>query len=100
MSAPCMTRPQQIAIALGDVLTAEALHERLMTALNFPSFYGCNWDAFWDAITGLVALPHVLRMEGWTQLATRLPEDARILKTQLTRMQALFPHRAPRLELA
>ena len=95
-----MTRPQQIAIALGDVLTAEALHERLMTALNFPSFYGYNWDAFWDAITGLVAMPHVLRLERWQQLAARLPAEARVLQSLLTQMQALYPHRAPRLELA
>jgi len=95
-----MTRPQQIAIALGDVLTAEALHERLMTALGFPSFYGCNWDAFWDATTGLVPMPHVLRLEGWQHLVRHLPEDALVLKAQLTRMQALYPHRAPLLELA
>ena len=98
--ADAMTRPQQIAIALGDVLTAEALHERLMTALNFPSFYGYNWDAFWDAITGLVAMPHVLRLEGWQHLVRHLPEEALVLTAQLTRMQALYPHRAPLLELA
>ena len=93
--ADAMTRPQQIAIALGDVLTAEALHERLMTALNFPNFYGYNWDAFWDAITGLVPMPHVLRLEGWQHLVRHLPEEALVLKTQLTRMQALAPPSRP-----
>ena len=95
-----MTRPQAIAIALGNVLTADDLHVCLMTALNFPSFYGRNWDAFWDAITGLVPMPYELRLEGWQQLVTHLPDEALVLKTQLTRMQALYPRRAPRIELA
>ena len=26
------------------------LHERIRIALNFPDWYGKNWDAFWDMI--------------------------------------------------
>ena len=27
------------------------IHERIQTALQFPPYYGRNWDAFWDSLT-------------------------------------------------
>ena len=27
------------------------MHERIKTALQFPSYYRRNWDAFWDSLT-------------------------------------------------
>lgn len=27
------------------------MHERMKTALQFPPYYGRNWDAFWDSLT-------------------------------------------------
>lgn len=32
---------------------------------DMPEFYGMNWDAFWDVITGMVALPDYLILNGW-----------------------------------
>lgn len=26
------------------------IHQRIKKALNFPDYYGENWDAFWDCI--------------------------------------------------
>ena len=26
------------------------LHDRIRIAFNFPSWYGYNWDAFWDLL--------------------------------------------------
>ncbi|WP_268800413.1 barstar family protein [Pseudomonas huanghezhanensis] len=37
--------------------SAEELHCVLRGALGFPGWQGCNWDAFWDAITGLIEMP-------------------------------------------
>ncbi|WP_272971330.1 barstar family protein [Comamonas terrigena] len=68
-----MARAQQVVVTVGDVFKTEELHQRLMTALSFPGFYGRNWDAFWDAITGLVEMPHTLRLEGWQALKAHLP---------------------------
>ena len=29
----------------------QELHRRIKVALQFPDYYGGNWDAFWDSLT-------------------------------------------------
>lgn len=55
------------------------MHAAFASALGFPDFYGCNLDAFHDAITGLVVMPRTLVLRGWQQLRQRLPRDAAIV---------------------
>ena len=33
------------------------VHELIKNELELPDFYGCNLDALWDAITGLMYVP-------------------------------------------
>ena len=35
---------------LTDCKYWDELHERIKIALDFPDYYGKNWDAFWDCI--------------------------------------------------
>ncbi|WP_442961408.1 barstar family protein [Pseudomonas sp. BRG-100] len=67
--------------------SSEELHFFLKDALGFPEWYGCNWDAFWDAIMGLVEMPEHLKNSGWNTLSKRLPEDARLMHECLTEMK-------------
>ena len=30
------------------------MHLVIKEALDFPDYYGCNWDAFWDCLTDMV----------------------------------------------
>ena len=30
------------------------MHAVIWKALDFPDYYGCNWDAFWDCITDFI----------------------------------------------
>ncbi|MFJ5518048.1 barstar family protein [Streptomyces griseoluteus] len=46
-----------ITIDVSEVSDESALHLLLKQKLGFPDFYGMNWNAFWDAITGLRAVP-------------------------------------------
>ncbi|WP_328889208.1 barstar family protein [Streptomyces sp. NBC_00316] len=76
-----------------DVSTAtdeRELHAVLAQALRFPGFYGLNWAAFWDAITGLVQIPDHLRFEGWNQLSTRVPHGATMLRQALDQHQQQY----------
>lgn len=29
------------------------MHAVIKEALDFPDYYGCNWDAFWDCLTDM-----------------------------------------------
>ena len=35
---------------LTDVSDLEDLHNRIKKALDFPDYYGANWNAFWDCL--------------------------------------------------
>ena len=84
-------------IDLTAVQSGEQLHALLAKHLGFPSFYGHNWDAFWDAITGLVEIPALIHFMGWSGFAERLPADARQLRTCMDEFTAAHPtHHATR----
>ena len=93
-----MARREIVEMDLRFVQTAEQLHELLSDALGFPQWYGMNWDAFWDAITGLVEMPKKLRLVGWRGLTERLPRDAEIMRTCLDELIVEMPHLASEIE--
>ncbi|WP_405444822.1 CPCC family cysteine-rich protein [Streptomyces erythrochromogenes] len=80
---PAHDPARQVVIDVGPVRSERDLHEALERELGFPAFYGRNWDAFWDAITGLVAMPAHLRFTGWAELELREPSAAAVLRDQL-----------------
>jgi ribonuclease inhibitor len=93
-----MTRQQLVQIDLNEVMSANELHSTLRDALGFPGWYGCNWDAFWDAITGLVEMPVHLRISGWDALCKRLPKDAELMQKCFEEQSLEFPSLAPNVE--
>lgn len=95
-----MTRANQVVVNLGEAESSSDIHERLMQALGFPEWYGRNWDAFWDSITGLVEMPRALRFEGWADFEARLPCDAQLMKQCLAEMSAKYPEAAVSVEFA
>lgn len=95
-----MNRQALVTIDLSDINTARQLHAALASALGFPSFYGMNWDAFWDAITGLVDMPQQLELRGWPAFATRLPAEAAILQRILARLAQDMPAQAAQVRYA
>ena len=89
-----MHRPDLVTIDLGNINSPRQLHAALAAALGFPSFYGMNWDAFWDAITGLVDMPQQIELRGWPAFAVRLPHEAAMLQRILARMAQEMPDQA------
>ncbi|MGO9816113.1 MAG: barstar family protein [Terriglobales bacterium] len=79
-----MPRCELIEVNLSSVSNAIELHETLSKALGFPDWYGSNWDAFWDAITGLVEMPSELRFVHWPDFESRLPREAAFLRNALS----------------
>lgn len=69
-----------VRVDVSNIKSSTDLHSLLKEKLGFPNFYGENWDAFWDAITGLVELPLQIHIVGWTCLEKNLRADAKVLK--------------------
>ena len=86
-------------VDLSEVSTNKELHEVLAQALKFPDFYGYNWDAFWDAITGLVEMPKQLTFLGWNKAQERLPKDTATLLELLQEKNLKYPSERTKLEL-
>lgn len=80
-----------VVLDVSNVKSEAELHRILKEKLDFPDFYGMNWSAFWDAITGLVELPETLIFEGWESLRISLPTDSEILKQKLDKRNEMFP---------
>ena len=93
-----MTRQQLVQIDLNEVMSSNELHSTLSHALGFPGWYGCNWDAFWDAITGLVEMPVHLKISGWDALSRRLPKDAEVMQKCLEELSLEYPSFASNVE--
>lgn len=70
----------EIQIDLGTINSIKELHLLFKKEFFFPDFYGMNWDAFWDSITGFVVLPRKIIFKDWDKFITNFPRDAKIMK--------------------
>ena len=68
-----------ISINVESIKTSAELHQLLKEKLSFPEYYGMNWDAFWDSITGIVQMPEYIEIIGWHNLKKTLPNDSKAL---------------------
>jgi RNAse (barnase) inhibitor barstar len=81
-----------VTIDCKNVKTINELHELLAEELLFPSFYGNNWDAFWDAITGLVEMPLLLTITNYSYIESKFSKDWEIFKKCLSDMNKEYPN--------
>lgn len=72
-----------VQLNLNDIESGRDFQMLLKNKMNFPDFYGLNWDAFWDAITGLGKLPRVIEITGWERMTNKLPNDAQMFNKLL-----------------
>ncbi len=84
-------RRREVIIDCSTVNTTDDLHRLLADRLAFPSFYGKNWDAFWDAVTGLVEMPKQLTFKNYKQFKNRFPADCGRLEKCLSDMNDEYP---------
>ncbi|MFF2659147.1 CPCC family cysteine-rich protein [Kitasatospora sp. NPDC058032] len=81
---------RRVVIDVSRVRDEYGLHAVLKRDLGFPWFYGMNWNAFRDAVTGLVELPRDLRFTGWAELERRCPGAAMTLRRQLAGFEVTY----------
>ena len=78
-------------IDCSDIMTMEELHIVLADKLNFPDFYGHNWNSFWDAITGLVNMPNRIFFISYSSMKEKMKGDLRIMEKCFTDMIKKYP---------
>ena len=52
------------------------IHEIIKEALDFPDYYGKNWDAFWDCITDMAGETVHIERRGFDILEDKFPDTA------------------------
>lgn len=81
------------SITVAHASSRISLQEILAASLDFPGYYGKNWDAFWDCITrNQTSMPDDLTIKGFEILMERLPNDAKHLKECLTDFEKEHPN--------
>lgn len=75
-----LQNPEMKVIDLGRIVNIKHLHDTFAERLYFPEFYGNNWDAFWDSISGIVEMPKILTLTNWEKFEKNFKKDSKILK--------------------
>ena len=55
------------------------IHSVIRQALDFPDYYGCNWDAFWDCLTDMVGRPIHIEIIGLDIIEKKFDDTAQTL---------------------
>ena len=85
----------EFLLDMSGILDEETLHEYLSKKLNFPGYYGYNFDAFWDCITDeeQSRMPGHLVVEGLAELKRLLPQQHSMFVSCLKDYERKFPNR-------
>lgn len=59
-----MSKVKQYTIDFRNAEHFLQVHFIIKEALNFPDYYGCNWDAFWDCLTEMYGDPMHIQILG------------------------------------
>lgn len=84
-------KQDKLILDVSAVQNFNELHSLLKKELELPDYYGMNWDAFWDAITGLIELPNTLIFEGWNNVEEKLPKDSQVFTGILNDYNEQYP---------
>ncbi len=72
--------PRVVTINMKSVKIPMQFQLIIKQMLCMPDFYGMNWDAYWDAITGLISLPDEIILNGWHIYKSIQKDDAEIFE--------------------
>ena len=55
------------------------VHTIIKESLDFPDYYGRNWDAFWDCLTDMVGRPIHIEILGLDVVERKFPSSISIM---------------------
>ena len=82
---------EKYTIDFTDVKNFLEMHFVIKEALDFPDYYGCNWDAFWDCITDFIDSRGLdLEIIGLDKIYSEFKEDIDIFIKILKRLKHIY----------
>ena len=66
-------------IDFSDCKSELQIHKKLKKTLHFPDYYGENWDALWDMLTGYLDYPKIIKLKGLNSLPLELHSSVKTL---------------------
>jgi len=63
------------------------MHYIIMKSLDFPEYYGCNWDAFWDCLSDMYGEPIHIEIIGLDVIEKNFNNAADMMIKILTRFK-------------
>lgn len=55
------------------------MHFSIRDALDWPDYYGCNWDAFWDCLTDMVGRKIHIEILGLDVIERKFGKEAQTM---------------------
>jgi ribonuclease inhibitor len=68
-----------VVIDFSDCKSTLQIHAKLKEALEFPDYYGKNWSALWDMLTGYLDYPMIIKLKGLNSLPLELNNSVETL---------------------
>ena len=59
------------------------VHYIIKTSLDFPDYYGCNWDDFWDCLTDMYGDPIHIEIIGLDVIEKKFDNTANMITETL-----------------
>jgi hypothetical protein len=91
-----------VEIDLSSVVSSDEFFEVVSKAFGLSGSWthpcGGKWDAFYEAIELRDDLPERVRLQGWSSVKVRLPDDARRFIECLDELSTEYPGTAPTVE--
>ena len=72
-----------------EVNHIDDIHQIIKNELDFPDYYGMNWDACWDCLTGMVGEPIHIEIIGMEKVQNKFPRHAKNMLDILKRLKHL-----------
>ena len=89
-----MKEIKKAVIDLTDCKYIMDLHERIRVGMNFPDWYGKNWDAFWDMINRETDCEFVT-VKGCNTVARELKKEIEIMEELFEENKQYWKDRCP-----
>ena len=70
---------EKYTIDFTNVKSYLEMHFVIQKALDWPDYYGCNWDAFWDCLTNMVGRPIHIEIMGLDVIERKFDDAAKML---------------------